>query len=264
MKLTFILSLAAFGSAFVILDEQVADELTFEHKKPTSIFDSLPLKEQTLYETDAILDNAIDRASEESQSRFQCLKSMTAFDAQSWLDTIIETEAVDLVDEEEDHPPRRPHHPPKRGHRGRHGHAFNLTVYELIAKSKHTTKLAKLINDDKELVEILNSTKANYTIFVPTDKAFEKIPKHGKHPPKEFIKKALLYHVAEGAYPAGRVLASHTIPTLLKEKSLAVGSAPQRLRVSIGLGGLHINFFSRVIAVNIVSDFHMQLASLLT
>ncbi|PMD31472.1 hypothetical protein L207DRAFT_591432 [Hyaloscypha variabilis F] len=52
--------------------------------------------------------------------------------------------------------------------------------YEVIAGSKYTTKLAKLINEFPDLVEVLNGTAANYTVFAPTDKAFEKIPEHGK------------------------------------------------------------------------------------
>ena len=40
-----------------------------------------------------------------------------------------------------------------------------MTVYELIAKSKYTTKLAALINDYPDIVDILNGTEANYTIF---------------------------------------------------------------------------------------------------
>jgi len=99
-------------------------------------------------------------------------------------------------------------------------------------------------------VEILNGTAANYTLFAPTDKAFEKIPKGHKKPSKELIKKVLAYHLSPEFYPAGRVLVSHTIPTSLGEDQL--GGEPQRLRVGLGLfKGLSINFYSKIIAVNI-------------
>lgn len=94
-------------------------------------------------------------------------------------------------------------------------------------------------------------------MFAPTDKAFAKIPHHGDHKPsKEMIKKVLEYHVSPEFYPAGRVLVSHTIPTALKESFGA-----QRLRVGLGLKGLAVNFYSKVIAVNIVSfpSFHHTL-----
>ena len=100
------------------------------------------------------------------------------------------------------------------------------------------------------MVEALNGTKANYTVFAPTDKAFEKIPDHGKKPPKELIEKALKYHVSPDFYPAGRVVVSHTIPTILEEEGL--GGDAQRLRVSLGLRGLAVNFYSRIVAVDIV------------
>jgi uncharacterized surface protein with fasciclin (FAS1) repeats len=144
------------------------------------------------------------------------------------------------------HPKHPPHHP---GHHRPHKH-HNLTVYQLIAGSKYTTKLAKLINEYPDLVETLNGTAANYTVFAPTDKAFEKIPEGHKKPSKELIKKVLAYHVSPNFYPAGRILVTHTIPTALGEDAL--GGEPQRLRVGLGFKGLAVNFYSRVIAVDIV------------
>jgi len=127
-----------------------------------------------------------------------------------------------------------------------------LTVYQLISESKYTTELAKLINEYPDLVEALNGTKANYTIFAPTDKAFERIPSHHK-PSKEQIKKVLEYHVSPDFYPAGRVLQTHTIPTLFKGEHLPSEDAAQRLSINIGLKGLTVNFYSRIVAIDIVS-----------
>ena len=53
------------------------------------------------------------------------------------------------------------------GHHGHH-HKPNETVYELISKSKYTTKLAALINEYEDVVELLNGTSANFTVFAPT------------------------------------------------------------------------------------------------
>lgn len=124
-----------------------------------------------------------------------------------------------------------------------------MTVYELIAKSKYTTKLAKLINDYPDLVEALNGTEYNYTVFAPTDKAFDKIPKHAPTPSKEFLKDLLKYHASTEFYPAGKVLVTRTIPTALKGK--AIGGFPQRLSTQVGLRGLTVNFYSRIVAINI-------------
>lgn len=122
-------------------------------------------------------------------------------------------------------------------------------MYELISESKYTTKLAKLIDEYDDLVKLLNGTKANYTVFAPTDEAFEKIPHHGKKPSKEVLKDILLYHVSDDFYPAGRVLHSYTIPTLYTPKK-NLGHA-QRLTVRVTLKGPALNFYSKLIAVNI-------------
>lgn len=127
----------------------------------------------------------------------------------------------------------------------------NQTVYQLISESKYTTKLAKLINKYDDLVETLNSTKANYTVFAPTDRAFEKIPEHAPEPSKEVLKAILSYHVVDGFYPAGRVLATHTAPTLLQGEHLASEPKSQRVAFKIGLNGLTVNFYARIVAVNI-------------
>ncbi|KAI9656680.1 MAG: hypothetical protein M1831_004590 [Alyxoria varia] len=134
------------------------------------------------------------------------------------------------------------------GHGGHH-HKPNQTVYQLIAKSKYTTKLAKLIGEFPDLVNTLNNTKANYTVFAPTDYAFSKIPEHAPKPSKEQLHTLLTYHVSPDFYPAGRVLVTKTIPTLLESKLL--GGEQQRLAINIGLRGLTVNFYARIIAINI-------------
>jgi uncharacterized surface protein with fasciclin (FAS1) repeats len=63
------------------------------------------------------------------------------------------------------------------------------------------------------------------------------------------LKDILLYHVTDDLYPAGRVLHSYTIPTLYKP-SKNLGHA-QRLTVRVTLKGPALNFYSRLVAVNI-------------
>jgi len=121
----------------------------------------------------------------------------------------------------------------------------------LISESKYTTTLTKYINEYDDLVDALNSTKGNFTVFAPTDKAFEKIPKDAPKPSKEFIKKFLEYHVVPDFAPAAKVLSTHTFPTLLKSDHLGSEPLPQRLTPRISLRGLTINFFSNIIAINI-------------
>lgn len=56
--------------------------------------------------------------------------------------------------------------------------------------------------------------------------------------------------MSEDFYPAGKVLVTHTIPTLLSVETLGIG--PQRLATEIGLKGLTVNFYSRIVAIDIV------------
>ncbi|XMA08952.1 hypothetical protein WAI453_001743 [Rhynchosporium graminicola] len=264
---TTLLPLAALSTAFVIPDEAITNQIVESQKEPQSFLDRIhgnidsvwagveeTFKDSVAFSSNAI-DNAINAASEVTQnakSTLECHTSMTKFDAQAWIDSAVSTvEDVDIFDHPHHKPPHhddphhdRPHHP-KHPH-----HAPNKTVYELIASSKYTTKLAKLINEYPDLVEILNGTAANYTVFAPTDKAFDKLPKGHQKPSKELIKKVLSYHVSPDFYPASRVLVTHTIPTALGEDSL--GGYPQRLRLGLSvLKGLNVNFYSRIVAINI-------------
>ncbi len=251
MKLTAVLPLAALTSAFVIPDEQVMSEIAIEsYKTSDSIFDNLPSKNQLISEFENTLSkvlqnskNALDSAIEsasETTHEFTSKVEEAAFDTKSWLKT-----EANSIDGGNGHDGGHEHH----GHHGHH-HEPNMTVYQLIAESKYTTKLAALINKYDDLVTLLNGTTANYTIFAPTDNAFEKIPEHAPKPSKEDLKKVLLYHVSADFYPAGRVLVTHTVPTTLVGENLA--GEMQRLSTNIGLKGLTVNFYSRVVAINIV------------
>lgn len=267
MKISIILPLAVGATAFVIPDKVTSEQLRLQPDQDSDFWSRLPSKDvvrstvssalsHAAQESRNVLDHALSVAVEtgkETKNQIHCLKSWAGLTSQAWLDSAEEMVALEDADgelqvSEDDHG----HH----GHHGHHDHKPNMTVYQLISESKYTTKLAKLINDDEGLVRVLNSTDANYTVFAPTDHAFEKIPKHGEEPSKELIKKVLLYHVSPDFYPAGRVLVSHTIPTLLKEETL--GDNPQRIRIGLGLKGLQLNFYSRVVAINIVCLFRQK------
>jgi len=159
---------------------------------------------------------------------------------------------VDAEDEDEEDDPHA--HPPHGGH-GKHGHPGDpdKTIYELIKDSKHATKFAKLIEEHDEIKQLLDNTEHNYTLFVPTDRAFDHIHRghHGgkdgdndddddhkhKKPSKEFLLSFLKYHIAPGLYPVHRIRAVRTIPTTLTPSALDTSTStstrhhhPQRIR----------------------------------
>jgi uncharacterized surface protein with fasciclin (FAS1) repeats len=263
-----ILPLAAITTAMVFLDQQVMQQTAFE-KQPQSYLDKIKASveeiwsgiEESSKNFAALgkngLDNAFDAATDagkKAAARFECHHSMMAFDAQGWLDSAFESVEVHDIHDTSDDPheePKHPKHPPP-GHDPHH--KSDQTVYQLIAGSKYTTRLAQLINRYPDLVELLNGTAANYTVFAPIDKAFDKIPEHAKEPSKEAIYKMLTYHVSPVQYDAFSVFFARTIHTILTEEAL--GGYEQRLRVGFGLGGLHLNFYSKIIATNIVGLCH--------
>lgn len=274
MRYTNLLPLtAAFATAVVIPDDVTAQQLSLEVNKVAE------QAEKTFHESwDALRPAAQQHGAEVKESveeavhdwwDYMRLKSEETVDfvnkkAHWLLDDILDhdvhfpldaEDAEDAVDILGHHgKPGHGHHPGRRpppGHHPHHHGDTNLTVYQSIQASNYTTKFAALVNDFPDIVDLLNSTKANVTVFVPLDKAFEKIPEHHGKPPKEFIQKIIEYHILPGYYPFGRIAASHTLATALKDPAL--GGRPQRLRASIGIFGLRINFYSKVGFANLVS-----------
>ncbi|KAI4244315.1 MAG: hypothetical protein L6R40_003041 [Gallowayella cf. fulva] len=243
MKIANILPLAALSTAFVLPEQQLFSELAVEsHRSADSTFDKLPSKDQVLDQIEHsvsklgdkldkvikcskhALDSAIDYAAETGSDVSKKIQN-TGFEASSWMHST--------------------------AHLGLNGHhdAPNQTIYQLISTSKYTTKLAAAINEYPDLVVLLNGTIANYTVFAPIDSAFEKIPDKAPKPSKEFLKNILLYHVSPEFYPAGKVLVTHTVPTALTVDTVGIG--PQRVSTNIGLRGLTVNFYARIIAIDI-------------
>ena len=246
MKFTYILPLAALSTAFVLPEQHLFSELAVEtHRTADSAFDKLPSREQLVDKVEHsfekltgkfdevvkcskhALDSAIDYAAETGNDVTEKVHK-TGFEASSWLDS--------------------------NAHLGLNDHHHNKpnqTIYQLISTSKYTTKLAAAINEYPDLVVLLNGTIANYTVFAPIDSAFDKIPDKAPKPSKEFLKNVLLYHVSPEYYPAGKVLVTHTVPTALTVDTVGIG--PQRVSTNIGLKGLTVNFYARIIAIDIVN-----------
>jgi uncharacterized surface protein with fasciclin (FAS1) repeats len=247
MKFSQVLPLLPLASAFVITDTDVFQNI---EKTGRDVIDQTQSAfERTQHVLDDAFAKAVESVKEVGDKAYHKIHE-TGCDVESWLEGSSFDEFMD-DSEKPDHPHHPPHDkPPHHGapHHPPHHDKPNQTVYELISKSKYTTKLAKLIEEFPDLVDKLNSTKSNYTVFAPTDEAFERIPKHGKKPSKEFLEKVLLYHISDDFYPAGRVLHSYTIPTLLEPENLG---HKQRLTVRVTLKGPTINFYSKLVAVNI-------------
>lgn len=251
MRFARVVPLLPLASALVITDAEVFQNIEKIENRGKSILDNA---QSVLDDAFGKANDAYGKVKDEAKNIYSKVHH-AGYDVESWLQgSSFDDSEIDF-EEEPDHPHHPPHPPHRRPpHHGKphhppHDEKPNRTVYELISESKYTTKLAKLINEYDDLVQTLNSTKANYTVFAPTDEAFSKIPDHGKKPSKEVLKSILLYHVVDDFYPAGRVLHSYTIPTLYKPEH-NLGHA-QRLTVRVKLTGPAINFYAKLVAVNI-------------
>ncbi|KAL7773708.1 hypothetical protein CFE70_003675 [Pyrenophora teres f. teres 0-1] len=271
MRFSRVVPVLPLAAAFVITEPSRFESLEIEKigrpyvDKAQNVFD----------DAKTILDDTFDKVKKGANDVYSKIHH-AGCDVESWLEgsqfddfDFEDAEDSDFDDDEDffyckdkhcgedpHHPPPPHHGPPHHGpphhdkpHDPHHDDKPNRTVYELINESKYTTKLAKWINEFDDIVELLNGTTANFTVFAPTDAAFEKIPEHSKRPSKEDLKKILSYHVSSDFYPAGRVLHSYTIPTLYTPSD-NLGHA-QRLTVRVTLKGPAINFYSRLVAVDI-------------
>ena len=238
MKVAGILPLTALAAAFVLPEPEVFSQVAIEDHRAddASWWDKIPTKDSIV----STLEDGIDSLSAGVETFVESIdrKFRDGF----------EQAFVNEEDEDDDTIDIEIADRPKHGH---HHHSFNLTIYEIISKSNHTKKFVELVNEYDDIVDLLNSTTANYTLFVPVDSAFEHIP-DDKKPSKEFVESVLKYHIGLGLYPAGRILKTHTLPTALNESWL--GDKPQRLRTSVGLlSGIRVNFYSKVVVANVVS-----------
>ena len=253
MRVSSLLPLAAIGTAFVIPDAEVMNEIAIEPQSRSPLLDKLPAKNDLQSVVDEFQDtisdflktsrNVFDETIDEADEALEATKKnchQKLSDAEQWIKSNAADAEAKLSDFEE---------LGKHGHHGHHKHKPNKTIYQLISSSEYTTRLTALVDEYDDLVQLLNGTAANYTLFAPVDSAFEKIPEHAPKPTKEELKSILLYHVSEDFYPAGRVLVTHTVPTLLDGEH--IGGRAQRLSTNIGLKGLTVNFYSRIIAINI-------------
>lgn len=236
MKVAGILPLTALAAAFVLPEPEVFRQVATEDHRAddASWWDKIPTKDSIV----STLEDGIDSLSAGVETFVESIdrKFRDGF----------EQAFVNEEDEDDDTIDIEIADRPKHGH---HHHSFNLTIYEIISKSNHTKKFVELVNEYDDIVDLLNSTTANYTLFVPVDSAFEHIP-DDKKPSKEFVESVLKYHIGLGLYPAGRILKTHTLPTALNESWL--GDKPQRLRTSVGLlSGIRVNFYSKVVVANV-------------
>lgn len=246
MKFLHFLPLFSICAAYVIPPEEILGDLGYEHNVQKE-------QDQTV-EIQNPLDDVLDSTPVQTLDS----DSSQGYDIQSWIDRVKDT-ALDYIqdaeqdDDEDEIKNGRPHLPFPLPHPHHPSSTTNQTIYQLITSSRYTTNLSAIINEDPSLVQLLNATHADYniTLFAPTDRAFAKLPPHLPRPSREFVRAVMKYHLADGVYPALDVFHRQTAPTLLNE-SIDGRELPQRVTLRAGWRGLKVDFYSRLVAVDIV------------
>ncbi|KAJ5488100.1 hypothetical protein N7453_011554 [Penicillium expansum] len=122
------------------------------------------------------------------------------------------------------------------------------TTWELIKENEYTSRLAELLAEDKNLIEILNSTTANHTFFALTNYALEGLPRRNGPSPK-FMSSLLRYHILPGRFTIQHIAGHGTLPTKLTEPALE-SDLPQRIVVREHHDGVILNERSRVVGAD--------------
>ncbi|KAK2742963.1 hypothetical protein FQN55_007593 [Onygenales sp. PD_40] len=115
---------------------------------------------------------------------------------------------------------------------------YNETIYQLLELDHHTQLFTQFISQFDDIVELLNTTTGNYTVFVPSDPALQEFTNNTSDP--EELKKVTKYHIGIGVYSQKSFLSSPTFPTLLDSEQL--GSYRHRISTQAGVNGSTINF----------------------
>ncbi|EEP79649.1 predicted protein [Uncinocarpus reesii 1704] len=132
---------------------------------------------------------------------------------------------------------------------GHHGHCEHpdKTTYQLMSSKKETSLFANIISQFEDIVDLLNSTEKNHTVLAPRTQSLEKVV--NCHPPKEYVKKFVQYHILEEPKTLSGIFHTRTIPTLLEQDEL--GDHAQRISTQFGVTGLTINYISRIVKPNL-------------
>ncbi|KAL5598936.1 hypothetical protein BROUX41_003745 [Berkeleyomyces rouxiae] len=123
------------------------------------------------------------------------------------------------------------------------------SVYDVIKGLGDSMKFQQYLDKNPDVRSRLQDLSHKYTVFVPNDKAFEKLPDDLKDSlfmvdNAEFLK----YHIAHGDYAGAGMLTLHTVPSLMHEED--IGDHLQRIRIDAGLTSTNVNFYAKVLGTN--------------
>ncbi|WQF82862.1 Putative FAS1 domain-containing protein [Colletotrichum destructivum] len=120
----------------------------------------------------------------------------------------------------------------------------NMSVIDIIRQSDRATYFSKLLESYDKLRRMLEDESREFTVFVPTDEAFQALEGFERSG-GALLGEMLEYHAVEGRHTADELGRVGTLATVFEEGEL--GGRRQRLRIGVGLLGLEVNFYGRVV-----------------
>ncbi|OBR08438.1 Fasciclin domain family protein [Colletotrichum higginsianum IMI 349063] len=133
---------------------------------------------------------------------------------------------------------------PRPDQNGETDEPTNMSVIDIIRQSDRATYFSKLLESYDKLRRMLEDGSREFTVFVPTDEAFRALEGFERSG-GALLGEMLEYHVVEGRHTADGLRGAGTLATVLEEYDL--GGRRQRLRIGVGLLGLEVNLYGRVV-----------------
>ncbi|KAJ5819367.1 hypothetical protein N7474_004958 [Penicillium riverlandense] len=280
-------AVAPLSSAFVVPDEKVLGQFRLEKQQPERNAGELDVPSHVVDIEEDDIDSdllwALTMMKDEHDSVFDVVDSYsyiatpeesgcTSQEDGEYGDDGDDSDSDDEGDDDDDDDGehRAPHRRPRRPHRGPYPHPHpgrcpgsdlcpaQLTIWELLSEDRQTAHLADILSSDTNLVTLLNSSAANYTVFAPTNRALARLPREGgggKKPSRKFLSRLLRYHIIPGRVGVEELVAAglQTLPTLFNESALGK-NLPQRVVVSRGFGEeVVLNWGGRVVVGDITA-----------
>ncbi|KAE9373143.1 FAS1 domain-containing protein [Stipitochalara longipes BDJ] len=124
----------------------------------------------------------------------------------------------------------------------------HLTVYGILAQSKHSTQLLKHLKRFPRLLAALDDPTSIYTIWAPTDAAFSNFDLEGNSSGE--LEQTLENLIAPHHMPMEHMVNMPNVPVLLSPPEL---NGSQRLRLRGSAKGLQVDYNAHIIEGNIIA-----------
>ena len=127
-----------------------------------------------------------------------------------------------------------------------------LTVWDVIKNDNNVSTFAKILGEFDDIVGGLRAPRAKFTVYAPTNEAFEK-ETFAQDLPWFYWKFLIGYHMGAGAFPKETLLSMATVPSFVNADIFF--KYRQRISTQLESGELLFNRKANCVGPNIVSKY---------